>query len=397
MNVTKRRPFATIFPPLLISALVLLLYAVQPGPIDRLEGLFLRLLRRIPSAPPSAHYASLIVFDDDRDIGVLVRLISLIEKGYPCAVAIDAPLPAIERASEEEIERLAGVMESFGNVLLSYRLCSTSECSPRRLEELRGARIDYVTNPWGSVRITGIPAENGAEDVSGILLRSAAGSGFSNVQAGGDAASGSVPLVLRAGGGFYRSVITSIVGCCLHSERAVLRMSGRTVSGLQLGGLFVATGPRGDLVLRRRPEGGRTPSCSAGEILDGSFAPEKFKGKAVIITAERGDGPHAPGPAQVHAAAVDEILGARYLRRSPETRLAIILLIAVFPIALSLAAPFMGAIRFSIFALGALLFTFGLSACLFIFRSEIMDPACPVLGVLAAWVWNLRITTGGKS
>lgn len=296
------------------------------------------------AAPARAESGCLVVAADGRsrrEVGpwpwpasVAGRLVERIARGNPRAIGI-VPCPASSDGGRSLIE----AVRRAGNVACGFTFSFMPASYAGGPPAPQNARIRYVTNPWGAVQETGVPAADGTECVDAPLAEASAVSGFSNLPRGGETAVRALPLVCAEQRGHYKGLALALAAVALKADRVTLRLKGGAVDGVDLGGLRVPTDGSG--MLRLFPSrGGRGPEIvSASDVLFGHAEAARWEGKVVIVgecgapapARTRGRLPNSSPAAILNAEAVDALLGGRYLRRPRLAALLELALVCAFP------------------------------------------------------------------
>lgn len=377
--------------PLLATGCLLALYAARPRPLEHLNDRLIDLLQR-PAA--LAVPSSTCIVALDRRQGApgwtgeeIADLVGKIVPGRPRVVALLACAGGAGGIVGGGVDRLSGLLQESGNAVVDYTFagfCRGPVRDPGNLEAIDGSRFAFVTNPWGSVPDMRLAAAMGIECVDGNLVAAAA-SGFSNVTADRDGRVRRVPLVVEAGGGCYQSIAVAILKTWFRPGRCVLRLSGGSVQGIALDGIFLTTDAEGNLRLRARA--GAPPRHSASQLLRGAVEPGLFRNRAVIIAAES-------RAALAQARAVEDALHNSYLRESPTGRIIALLFLATLPVLIAVAGGRLSRPALTIVAACGLAVILCVTALLIRTCAEAAPALYPSLGVVI--VWGLAMARRGK-
>ncbi|MBP1626474.1 MAG: hypothetical protein H6Q00_949 [Holophagaceae bacterium] len=155
------------------------------------------------------------------------------------------------------------------------------------------------------------------------LSRAAGASGFFNIVPDPDGVLRRMPMLMRFGDGFYPCLALAMLAKAEGNPQAVLNLDAAGPVGLSLGGRDIPLDPRGNLLIHFLGRGGAFEYLSAGALLRGEIAPEKLRGRFVLVgTSAAGlrelratpfDG--AFNGVEVHATVLDNLLRSDFIAR----------------------------------------------------------------------------------
>ncbi|MDD5556018.1 MAG: CHASE2 domain-containing protein [bacterium] len=312
---------------LLLAAGLLALLALDPPPLDgwgrRIEDAVARLL----TPPPGEPAACVVTLDGvspwpPADTALLIDRIA---DAAPRAIGIAACAEAPPDAALEEAVRRAG------NVATGYEFrfggAGGGDAAP-----IEGSRIVFITDPWGA-HVRRIPRAAGIA-CAPAASTAAAATGFTNPAAGATDARGGIPLVCAMGDGVYRNLALSLAALAAGSPRLTLRLSGGAVTGIDIGGRLVKTGPGGEMRPRPSRREEAPPVLPASDILSGAAGADRLCGRIVLIGGAR---PGEASAAEAQAAAAACILRGRAIGSSRLAAAVAAALTALIPAAAWLA------------------------------------------------------------
>jgi adenylate cyclase len=161
-----------------------------------------------------------------------------------------------------------------------------------------------------------------------------------------------------------------------------------------LGTLTIPLDGDGRMLLDFAGPAGTFPRSSAADVLNGRVPMEVFRNVVVLVGATA-TGAHDPRPSpfsgafpgvEIHATAVENILGDRFLSRPAWADLAVLLLVATLPFSLAVALRRLrplGGVALVVGLLGSLV---ALAQALFVYASIWLPVLCPVLAVAATYL-----------
>ena len=397
MYPEKARRSAGLARSLVASVCVLTLFYLKPSLLNRWAECVQDALYAC-ALPTSLAPFSYIVAIDSRSIaeigdwpwppGEIARLVKTVSRGEPRAIGLDL-------CGELDGTRLERAIRQVRNVVVGYRLRFGRGESTPAPNSISSSEIGYITNPWGAVRDYNVVRAQGLECLDAAVVGAAAGCGFVNIIPDGDGVVRAVPLVARLGGRPYNSFAIAVLKAYTGARRVCLRLSGGTVTGIQLDGIFVRSGPDAGLRLRDYPEEGGVPVVSAVDLLRGAIDPLVLKNRIALIsgTARREFPCYVnrlsetrPG-IYFQATAMENILHNQYLRESPLSIWMELLLIIGLPLSIPIFCPLFGRAwaRYLIPA-GAMAVIFGVAIYLLRNHSEMVSVFYPSLSVLLSLV-----------
>ncbi len=251
--------------------------------------------------------------------------------------------------------------------------------------------------------VQGLFQAHGAACNLPILSRAAGASGFFNIVPDPDGVLRRMPMLMRFGEDLYPCLALAMLAKAEGNPQAVLSMDASGPSSLRIGTRELPLDPRGNLLIHFRGKGGRFEYLSAAAILRGEVAPEKVRGRFVLLgTSAAGlrelratpfDG--AFNGVEVHATVLDNLLRGDFLGRPAGAWAWEAMAILGAGVLSSLVLARFGARLSGLLAGILVLGIFG--GCLGLMRSRgiFLQPLLPVLLVIACFAlltwWKSRL------
>ena len=192
-----------------------------------------------------------------------------------------------------------------------------------------------------------------------VLANSARGTAFVDVDHDLDGVLRSVFTVVRFDSRFCAPLFLSLVSAYRDHARLVLSLTNSTVGGVAVGPMRVPVDEQGRMLIDFRGRLGKIPTYSVISVLSHKVPAESLKGKIVLIGVSAfglGDrvatplGSDIPG-VEVQAAAVDNVLSGRFLRRSEATEGEALIFAFLLGLAVTVAVSELSAMRSAIVSL----------------------------------------------
>lgn len=183
------------------------------------------------------------------------------------------------------------------------------------------------------------------------LTAASASSGFFDIQPDDDGVVRWMPLVMQAGDGLYPPLAVSMVWQALGRPRLQVDIGREGVEGIRVGPRFVPTDERGRLLIDYAGPARTFPHYSISDIVAGTLPEGTFRDRIVLVGAtatalydQRATpfGSVFPG-LEIHANAIDDILGDHFITRPEWSRIFDLLAIVALGSAVGLVLPRVGA------------------------------------------------------
>lgn len=258
-------------------------------------------------------------------------------------------------------------------------------------------------SPGAPLSPEGLFQAHGAACNLPVLSRAAGASGFFNIVPDPDGVLRRMPMLMRFGENTYPCLALAMLAKAEDGPQAILSLDANGPSRLQIGARELPLDHRGNLLIHFRGKGGRFDYLSAAAILRGEVAPEKVRGRYVLLgTSAAGlrelratpfDG--AFNGVEVHATVLDNLLRGDFLGRPAGAWAWEALAILVAGFAASLLLARFGARLSGLLAGVLVLGIFGGALALMRFQGIFLQPLLPMLLVIACFAlltwWKSRL------
>jgi adenylate cyclase len=334
-KIAKLGPIQITF---LVTIIVIILYIINPSPLNLLElkSYDLRFRSRGGEKPGSEIVIVKIDEESIRSIGRWpwsrehwAKLIDTLTDWGAKVIGIDAIFAEEESTAADA--QLAEAMDKSGSVVLGYFFL-TSE------EEIRGLKEGYLggdVGPGGPKQIPVLFRDQKVKRVPvlealymrsniGMISEKARALGFFNVVPDEDGAVRWVPLVIKFHDKCYPALVVQILNAYLENPQSpILRVADFGVERIQLGETVIPTDRSGRVLVNYR--GGRSsfPGYSFAKVITGEVPKERFNDKIVLVGATAIGIYDArvtpfdlglPG-VEIHATVIDNILRRDFILR----------------------------------------------------------------------------------
>jgi PAS domain S-box-containing protein len=301
-----------------IAALVALVFAIRPAPVENLDNSVCDLLTKWAGRGHLSGQVAIVEIDDasiaklgrwpwPRDL--VASLVRRILDSGAATVVLDT---VFDQASSSD-DVLAGVLRARPVVVgYAFRFdgppSNSSDCD---LPPLQAA----VAGPEGFAA-TGFFHPRGVLCNVRSISEAASGAGFMNAAADGDGKLRTIPLVMEYRGQSYPSLALAAFTVYQHTPSMQFRFDSREASWLRAGSQRQPLEGRTAVRLRFRGPRRTFPYVSAAELLDSSGPAENLRGKIAILGASAlalsnpvytSLDPQFPD-AEVHATVIDNLL-----------------------------------------------------------------------------------------
>lgn len=249
---------------------------------------------------------------------------------------------------------LAKSIERAKNITLGYFFHTskkeithlTESDNVRAIEDISGSKysaIKAVKNRNEAALIQAYAAVPNLKQLSEV----AENSGYFNAFPDTDGAIRWSPLVIKFRDGYYSSLSLSLLIQYLDWPMAVLNLGEFGVEGIRLDNVGIPTDDMGRMLLNYLGPAKTFPHYSISDIINGRIAPDKFRGKIVIVGATATGiydlrvTPFStvyPG-VEIHATVVDNILHQNFLKHSWWTKFLDVIFIIIVGFIMGLLIP----------------------------------------------------------
>jgi adenylate cyclase len=334
--------------------------------------------------------------------GIIAQLISALGDYKVGVIGVDLLFPEVDRADRDHRalaarlaaagvgqsaiaaalgpnndRALADALLSQGSTYLAYPFEAHFVRTPETSPMLRAFSPSIVNPPpvtYSSVLYPPGPlpdliSANSYLPPTPVLLESARGSAFVDVDLDADGDLRSIPTVIRFDNQFCVPLFLALVSAYRDHARLVLSLSNSAVERVAVGTTRVLVDEMGRMLIDFRGRLGRIPTFSANRVLARGVPEAALKGKIVLVGVTAfglGDrivtplGANIPG-VEIQAAAVDNVLAGKFIRYSETTQAETWLLALFLGLAVTIAASTLSALGAGITSL-ALVFGYILYA-----------------------------------
>jgi HD-GYP domain-containing protein (c-di-GMP phosphodiesterase class II) len=343
---------------IVITALLAAIYVYEPEFFRFIDyKIYDTFLRSAPESSTGKHLANPVIVDiDEKSLARFGQwpwpryrmgiLLDRIRKMGASAIGLDMFFPETDRTSpaalQEDFKRQFGISLDMHNIppalrdndkalaailsggpfVLGYKFFFPGdefvpgECSLRPVKAIMsGKAITEATS--------GFYRASGATCSIGVLSSSAPFAGFFNVIQDPDGVLRRAPLLIEYKNGLYPSLALATVLEASATNQVVLKTDSHGLNGIVVDGVNIPVDSRGNILIRFSARNPRFTHISAEDILLDRIAPERIRGKIVLLgTSATGIEKYQTTPlatalpgVDIHATIIEDILNRKFISR----------------------------------------------------------------------------------
>lgn len=161
------------------------------------------------------------------------------------------------------------------------------------------------------------------EPIQPVIMEAADAAGYFNVLPDSDGVTRRLPLLIKCGEGLFPALTVAVLARLLKAPLPVVTVHRDGMHGLNIGGRYIPTDPKGRMWINLRGGPGSVARVEAADLMAGRAPPGALAGKAVLIGVTATGlfdvkstvfAPVHPG-VEVQAQAIDNMLRGDFLRR----------------------------------------------------------------------------------
>ena len=341
--------------------------------------------------------------DENSQLRLVSELAHELEARKALSPQVASLLAEARRRTDNDLALAGALAASRAKVVLGYFFQETAtdlgyQISPselrRRLAAIAPSRYPLVRFRTPDASIKPVTGAYAPEVNLGVLVRSAASSGYFSMRNDRDGVLRWMPMAIRFGDELFPPLPVLCAWHYLERPELVVQIGPHGMEGIRMGERRIPTDESGRLLVNYPGRAKTFPHFSASDILRGTVPPGTFRDRIVLVGAAAVGtydikstpvDPVYPG-LEVHAAVIDNILRSDFLARPLWSDIYDLAAIALLPALVALAMRRIGVVRGLAFAVALGAAYVGVAIWMFAQLHVWLNLVYPVLAVALTFV-----------